>query len=215
MVVAWCFGINFAALFSCKPIYGYWDKTVNPQCEDLKTFVIANSVPNMITDAIILALPMKYVWQLKITMVQKVSLTFIFLLGGLIIAFSAVRMKTLLVVDDEDFFWVDADTVIWTFNEVSLALICANLPTMQPLLRSWYPKQFLTRVRTFRRSTMNGKDTQTSSLPLSVRSPTNTKGFQSLVDDSDDWGTGNELGQVSNGGIVKTTTVNFDREPRI
>ena len=71
-------------LLQCIPLRGFWDKSIQATCgvDDYKFFQ-GNSIPNIITDLILLALPMPSVWALQITRSQKISLAMVFVLGGL------------------------------------------------------------------------------------------------------------------------------------
>ena len=44
-------------------------------------FFNGNSIPNIITDALLLVLPIPFVWQLQLPRAQKVALTSIFIVG--------------------------------------------------------------------------------------------------------------------------------------
>ncbi|PLB54028.1 hypothetical protein P170DRAFT_469499 [Aspergillus steynii IBT 23096] len=135
LVLAWWIAVVFISIFSCKPIHGFWDKAINPRCVNTKTFYIGNAVPNIVTDVLILAMPIRMVWTLQTTRPQKVSLSFIFLLGSFVVICSCVRLYEQFKVDEPDFTWEMNGTVIWTSLEVSLGVISACLPTMRPLLR--------------------------------------------------------------------------------
>lgn len=52
-------------------------------CIDTCSFLIGNAVPNIITDAAILSLPVYQVSKLNLKTLQKAAVTGIFLLGGL------------------------------------------------------------------------------------------------------------------------------------
>lgn len=83
LVLAWWIAVVLISIFSCKPIHGFWNKEINPTCVNTKKFYIGNAVPNIFTDVLILAMPIRMVWTLQTTRPQKVSLSFIFLLGSL------------------------------------------------------------------------------------------------------------------------------------
>ncbi|KAI9036027.1 uncharacterized protein KD926_002506 [Aspergillus affinis] len=135
VVFAWWIAVVLISIFSCKPIHGFWDKAINPKCVSTKRFYIGNAVPNIVTDVLILAMPIRMVWALQTTRPQKVSLSFIFLLGSFVVICSCVRLYEQFRVDEPDFTWAMNGTVIWTSLEVSLGVISACLPTMRPLLR--------------------------------------------------------------------------------
>lgn len=71
------------SIFSCKPVSGFWDRGIRPACINTKAFLIGNAVPNIVTDIVILGLPMPEIWRLNTQKHQKMALSVIFLLGGL------------------------------------------------------------------------------------------------------------------------------------
>lgn len=84
--IAWGIAILLVAIFSCNPVHGFWDgfmMTPPPKCIDNTQFFIGNSVPNIIADLAILCLPIRAVWNLKMTTKTKIAVIGMFLLGGL------------------------------------------------------------------------------------------------------------------------------------
>lgn len=81
--IAWAISIIMVSVFQCTPIEKAWNTTLPGHCIDLKKSFIGNGVPNMLTDIAILLLPLKEVWNLQSTRLQKVQLSFVFLLGSL------------------------------------------------------------------------------------------------------------------------------------
>ncbi|KAF2754642.1 hypothetical protein EJ05DRAFT_456834 [Pseudovirgaria hyperparasitica] len=139
VIVAWYLAVVFVSIFSCNPTRGFWDKTLVPpaKCVSSKKFFVGNAIPNIVTDVVILALPINTVFGLQLRTTQKLSICFTFLLGIFVTVSSAVRLVAQFRVDEPDFTWAMNDTVIWTSIEPSLGLICACLPTMRPLLNSF------------------------------------------------------------------------------
>lgn len=70
-------------MWLCVPVQGWWDRSVAVRCMSLRDFDLAFAVINIIFDFSILLLPVNMLWRLQITNVQKVALTFVFMLGGL------------------------------------------------------------------------------------------------------------------------------------
>jgi len=83
VVVAWLIATILVAVFSCNPVDAFWTQAPGSKCIVSEHFYIANAVPNIITDVIILALPVRMVWQLHTSKGERIALTFIFLLGSL------------------------------------------------------------------------------------------------------------------------------------
>ena len=85
VVLAWALGVIFAAIFQCWPIQAAWDQSITTaHCGvDTKAFFIGTAIPNIITDWILLILPLPYIWRLQRDTAQKLALCGVFALGGL------------------------------------------------------------------------------------------------------------------------------------
>ncbi|KAL8774020.1 MAG: hypothetical protein Q9203_004297, partial [Teloschistes exilis] len=82
LVGLWWFAETVAAVFLCVPVQGWWDRAVAVRCMSLRDFDLAFAVINIVFDFCVLLLPVNMLWRLQITNVQKVALTFVFMLGG-------------------------------------------------------------------------------------------------------------------------------------
>lgn len=81
-VLAWGIAVILVSIFSCNPVRGFWDFSVQATCINTQLFYMGNSVPNIAMDVIILSLPIKNVWDLQMSMRQKFVVSGLFLLGG-------------------------------------------------------------------------------------------------------------------------------------
>lgn len=69
------------SIFQCMPIARNWDSNVTGKCIDKLDFARYTAIPNVITGLAMLILPLPMVWQLNVTIQQKVALTATFLHG--------------------------------------------------------------------------------------------------------------------------------------
>lgn len=84
IVTAWGIALYFVFLFQCSPVQKAWTPSVTGgHCVKYNWIQIGNAVPNIITDIIILYIPIRPVLKLHISQSQKVALCFTFLLGAL------------------------------------------------------------------------------------------------------------------------------------
>ena len=84
LIVCWYLAVLFASIFQCVPVAAFWDRNIkNPKCVNLALFSTMTGVTNLLTDVIVLCLPMPMVWTLHTNKTQKMTLTGIFLLGFL------------------------------------------------------------------------------------------------------------------------------------
>lgn len=96
VVIAWFIATTLVSIFSCNPVRAFWTHEPGSTCIKSETFYIANAVPNIITDAIILTLPIRMVWKLHTSKWERVALTFIFLLGSLYVSENS-RLSSLVL----------------------------------------------------------------------------------------------------------------------
>jgi hypothetical protein len=83
-------GVFFAAIFQCWPIQYTWDKNIiGGSCFNQQAFYRYVSLPNIVTDFVILIMPMPLVWKLQTRLTHKLALTGVFLLGGLYVPSNA------------------------------------------------------------------------------------------------------------------------------
>ena len=84
-IIAWGIAFIGVSIFSCIPIRAFWDFQIRAQsyCIDPQKFCVAMAVPNILTDILILCMPIRQVWKLQLDRRSKGVLTFIFLLGAL------------------------------------------------------------------------------------------------------------------------------------
>ncbi|PCH03231.1 Hypothetical protein PENO1_033770 [Penicillium occitanis (nom. inval.)] len=147
IVGAWLIATILVSIFSCTPVRAFWTHEAGSKCINSEHFYIANAVPNIITDAFILTLPLRMVWGLHTSKWERVALTFIFMLGSFVIIASIIRLSQLHEVASPDVTWGFNNTVIWSSVEPSVAVISACLPTMRPVIevilpRSWRSRSF-------------------------------------------------------------------------
>lgn len=84
IVLAHGISVFFAAIFQCLPVQYAWDKNIpGGSCFDQQAFYRYVSPPNILTDVLILIMPLPFVWRLHTRLTQKIALTGVFLLGGL------------------------------------------------------------------------------------------------------------------------------------
>ena len=68
----------------CMPIAALWDTSIeNAKCLDADAYYKWTGLPNVITDFVMLILPIPYVAKLSLTLGTKVSLIATFATGGL------------------------------------------------------------------------------------------------------------------------------------
>ncbi|KAK2735124.1 integral membrane protein [Colletotrichum kahawae] len=120
--------------FQCLPVSAFWlrfDANANLSPSDyecgvnVKTFFIANAIPNIITDVLLLLLPVPGIWSLQLRKPQKMALVGIFTLGIFVTAVSFIRLHYVLAIDfaDPDTTWLLTEEMMWTGIEVNIGTV--------------------------------------------------------------------------------------------
>ncbi|KAI4252331.1 MAG: hypothetical protein LQ352_004359 [Teloschistes flavicans] len=131
---------TFGAAFQCTPVKFLWDFTVpGGHCINFSAFARFTGVMNVVTDVLILSLPIPIVWSLHLERSKKIGVCALFLLGGFVCVTSIVRLYYLEAVDSGhgvDPTWENVNAAIWSCVEPCIGIVCACLPVMSPLLRT-------------------------------------------------------------------------------
>lgn len=83
IVVSWGIAVIFATIFQCIPVAGAWDTSLNARCINTDAFWVGYAVSNVLTDVMVLSLPIPSILQLHLNIRERVLLLGVFLLGGL------------------------------------------------------------------------------------------------------------------------------------
>jgi hypothetical protein len=83
IIILWMLAIWIVGALQCIPVRKFWDRSVEGACMDPVPFYYGMQIPNIITDLIVLAMPMKTVWALPISTNQRLLLSVVFIVGGL------------------------------------------------------------------------------------------------------------------------------------
>ncbi len=84
IVISTFLATGLTAMFQCIPLQYVWDKAIpGGRCINVLAFYRWISLPNIITDALMLALPIPMVWKLNTSTGKKFGLTIGFLTGSM------------------------------------------------------------------------------------------------------------------------------------
>ncbi|KAE8422281.1 hypothetical protein BDV36DRAFT_311397 [Aspergillus pseudocaelatus] len=135
-IALWAVVALLVNIFQCNPVQFYYDKTLQGgHCMHGQTkFFQAMGSIALVEDVTILLMPVPIVWRLKITLRQKIAVTIVFSLGGLVCIFSLMRLIEFRNFVVTDLASSSAKESIWTVLELDVAIICGCLPLLKPLL---------------------------------------------------------------------------------
>ena len=92
-MAAWWIAFELGGIFQCSPVSGAWVLAVrnrpDTKCIRLPVFFIAQRATNLLTDLVLLAIPVIAVSKLQASMAKKCSLIFAFSLGGVYVYHSS------------------------------------------------------------------------------------------------------------------------------
>ncbi|KAH9883681.1 hypothetical protein F4778DRAFT_788338 [Xylariomycetidae sp. FL2044] len=142
VVGVWTVGFFFAYLFRCgSNFWALWAPLMYllEYCYDSKPLFYTLAISDVITDFIILSLPIFWVWRLNMTTAKRFAVSGVFLLGALEISTGIARL--VVYINQGKDFKKNADGIghlttlmIWTMVELSIAVIAGCLPTIWPLV---------------------------------------------------------------------------------
>ncbi|KAL7788706.1 hypothetical protein V8C37DRAFT_418302 [Trichoderma ceciliae] len=145
IVLLWAIAVILVTIFQCQPTNAWWNrfKPTHPlqpdqyKCTvDSVKFFYGNAIPTIVTDVLMLALPLPYVTKLQLPKGQKFALASIFLVGLFVTIVSIVRLHYLLQgnLTSPDITWNFVDIALWSVVEGNTAIFCACLPFLRPVL---------------------------------------------------------------------------------
>ncbi|KAJ0131225.1 Uncharacterized protein HZ326_25684 [Fusarium oxysporum f. sp. albedinis] len=142
-MVAWTVVIAFLNILICVPVAKFWDSNLPGRCLDALTIWYVMAGFNLVTDIAIFCLPLPVIKSLNLPPRQKIMLFAIFSLGFFTCIISIYRIRTLKsAASTKDPNWDNVDAAIWSFLEVTIAIITACLPTLRPFFSRLMPRIF-------------------------------------------------------------------------
>ncbi|KAI1390773.1 uncharacterized protein F4822DRAFT_426618 [Hypoxylon trugodes] len=146
VVFIWCLAHSLAFIFVCHPMQAWWDTTAGT-CGDLILIYASIVVTNIVTDLIIMGLPMYTIWHLQMRKTEKVALTIAFGLGFASIIVACKRLAAVFTYDvTENPTGTVGESAFLCVLETFLALLCVNIPMLRPLVRRWMRSQSSSRL---------------------------------------------------------------------
>ncbi|KAL9484084.1 hypothetical protein ACSS6W_002873 [Trichoderma asperelloides] len=176
IIIALTIGAVASTIFQCVPIEGAWNRTIDAKCINSDIFWIAYAVMNILTDVMVLTLPIVPIMELQLCIRNKLMICAIFLMGGFVTVTSILRAVSVQnsLANKSDNTWSFIDRGIWTLIEANSGIIGACLPALrQPLART-FPHIFGSSVKNsnYEDDRALGKGTYAlSSLPRQAANP--------------------------------------------
>ncbi|KAI3575475.1 hypothetical protein IWW34DRAFT_822618 [Fusarium oxysporum f. sp. albedinis] len=142
LVAGYNLAILLVILFGGTPFKKSWDLTIlEGSCVDRGAVYICTAALGILSDLILLVMPLPMILQLQMPRRQKAGLVVLFIIGSATLVTSVVRLVLLVpIVDANDYTWVLSSAVVWIFVEANLLIICASLTTLRRFFIHVAPK---------------------------------------------------------------------------
>ncbi|KAK1625603.1 hypothetical protein BDP81DRAFT_397395 [Colletotrichum phormii] len=142
----------FGSIFMCVPVQAFWGDGTG-KCMNRLAFWFSNAALNILSDIIICGIPIPLIKSLQISKKQKIALIMVFAVGGFVCITSMIRLYSLYEIS------VSTDTsrdgvhiAIWSGIEINVAIACASVPALKPLIVKAFPKLLASTQRSGYRS---------------------------------------------------------------
>ncbi|KAJ5205566.1 hypothetical protein N7472_002014 [Penicillium cf. griseofulvum] len=142
IVAAWSISFFFATLFQCGT---HWDWNWAPigffltECTDTLNMLTVFCGTDLLTDFVIMFMPVPIIWKLQMSVKKKVGVTSVFMVGIFTIGAGVARTYIYLVTsydkeDNPDFIADFTLFILWSEIEVNVAMIVCCMPVFGPVL---------------------------------------------------------------------------------
>ncbi|KAI9890663.1 MAG: hypothetical protein M1814_003732 [Vezdaea aestivalis] len=154
LVVIVCFFLSsfFLNVFQCSPARVSWDWAYRGRtkftCVDKAKQNNYISWFHAASDIILLSVPIIVLWKVKLPWTTKFRLFFVFALASISVAGAVIRLIT-IQLSSKDSTYVFTNLIGWTITDITLGVIVASLPALNPLIDLVWPKSWSTRKRDF------------------------------------------------------------------
>ena len=130
--VAWFIACQVVEATFCLPVASWWDFSIQGTCVNYPLFYLITNSVDTLFDCLLLALPLREVYRLQMSMNRRVQLMLVFLLGGFTVFANIIRQPR-AYIPNSPLLDLCQDT-IWMNIYLGVGVICACLPTYRPLM---------------------------------------------------------------------------------
>ncbi|KAK2762748.1 hypothetical protein FQN54_000922 [Arachnomyces sp. PD_36] len=182
-----------SAYLNCIPVAKFWDDSIDGHCINMEALWFSNAIVHIITDVVILSMPMPTLNSLQLPKKQKLALMAVFALGGFVCITSGLRLQSLQVIArSTDKTWDNVGAAYWSAIECNTGIICCCLPSLRPVISYLFPRL----ISSTRSNPSKTGGTHRSTHHNASTVETGGYGMQSLHDRSTDDGEFDKLGGI-------------------
>ncbi|KAJ5118996.1 hypothetical protein N7448_010705 [Penicillium atrosanguineum] len=144
--VSYLIAFILISVFQCRPLDGawlHWDGEGNYKCNHINAQGWSAAIINMVLDIIVMALPLRQLYHLNLSVRKKVYVMCMFGLGIFVTLVSILRLNSLIhFASTSNLTWDYVTIGYWSTIECDVGVICACLPAIRSLLRLILPGFF-------------------------------------------------------------------------
>jgi len=153
------FALLMTTVFQCRPVGAAFEVPIpsDAHCTDIVTIYLASAPVNIITDLVMLLLPMPILTGMRLPRKQKAILVITFGFGLFVAVIDIIRVAYLQSAatyriselnadsgggsdqDETDFSWYASLSFMWSAIEVNVGIMCACVPGLKPLVSRFMP----------------------------------------------------------------------------
>ncbi|KAJ2979309.1 hypothetical protein NUW58_g7231 [Xylaria curta] len=124
----------------CRPLYKMWEWDGLETCGDRQPLYVAVCVWSIVTDLLVLVVPLPIIWKLKMERNQKIRLSWLFAAGLSVTATSIVRLAYIVTIDyHNDFSFHSVPSTFLAVLEPPVTILCVSLPMLYSFFARIWP----------------------------------------------------------------------------
>lgn len=137
--------ITFTFIFQCTPRHKQWNPTVPGRCQDRRQTGVFSGSINVVSDLLILLLPLPVIWRLRMTRNKKFRLLGVFGFGSFACVASIVRLfytiKANNTTPGSTAYQMEVNKQgLWAMAEVEIGIIVGCIPTLPKFFKHFSSK---------------------------------------------------------------------------
>ncbi|KAH6625465.1 integral membrane protein, partial [Boeremia exigua] len=142
LVSGYWIGSMLTIFLICRPFEMNWNPSIpGGHCASYNIAFVTIGIFNMITDLIIMLLPIPFIRKIQMAVGTKIGLVAIFGIGLFVTAITIIRIVVLLHVDFTDISYSMHHAAFWSVAEPAIAIINCCIATLRPLLKIISPSR--------------------------------------------------------------------------
>ncbi|KAF2648432.1 hypothetical protein K491DRAFT_670618 [Lophiostoma macrostomum CBS 122681] len=140
IVVGYTIWTVCASIFFCIPVDSFWTGRQPARCLNRYAMWFTNASINIVSDFVIILLPMPIIRSLNLARAQKRALIGVFAVGGFVCLVSIFRLQSLVKIStSHDETYDNPPAATWSSVETNIGIICSCLPCLRPLMTRVFP----------------------------------------------------------------------------